>query len=299
MTRRGFSGAVGGVMAAAQQGAEVGRAAESAQRKTLVERLEFFDCDVILGPRLLDAEKAIPEPPLLTADQVLAGMDHYRIQEALLFHSTSKAGADPAGNQYLLKEVRAGAAGRQRLHPCWSIVRPRGGTLPPAEQVIRDLRENGVRAARVFPTNHGYKLTDLRDTLSALEQHRVPLLVDYGITFPHQDLTDWGSVEWVLRNYPALHLILVHPPSRKNAIFFRLMEMSTKLHLSHAGFRIHQELLAVGRLFGAQALIYGSHLPYYTAAAPIAEVIYSGLDEAEQKAVAGDNLRTLLSEVRF
>lgn len=294
MNRRTFHATVGLGLAA-----RLGAAQPESPRRTLVERLEFFDGDLIFGPRSQQAEKHIIDPPFLTADEVLKELDRYRIREALLFHSACRDSLDPQANLALLKEIQRSAASRQRLHACWSVLPGEGRRLPEAARVIQDLRDHGARAVRVFPRNHGYRLEDLREILAALEEHHAPLLVDYGITFPHNDLTDWESVEWVLRNHPGLDLILCHPPSRKNFRIFQMMELSRRFHLSPAGFRIHQEVLAITRLFGPRALIYGSHLPYVTAAAPIAEVIYSGLREAEQKQIAGDTLRALLQGVRL
>jgi len=171
--------------------------------------------------------------------------------------------------------------------------------MPEAGTVLKNMRENRARAARVFPMNHKYRLESLGEILSAIEEHRVPLLIDYGIVNPHVDQTDWNSVEWVLRNRPALDVILCHGPSRKNSQIFRMMELSRRFHLSPPGYRIHQEVHAMARLFGPEALVYGSHLPFNTAAAPIAEVVYSELDEREQKLIAGDNLRSLLREVKL
>lgn len=298
MTRRTFHAALG-LGISAPPAAPQPPAAPRPAGRTLVDRLQFFDCDVIFGPRFFDAEKAIIDPPFLTADALLKELDHYRIREALVFHSAAKAQADPQANLTLVREIRGGAEARARLHPCWSIVPAPGGRMPEAASLLRDMRESGARAARVFPFNHQYRLENLGEILSALEERRVPLLLDYGIVNPHADRTDWNSVEWVLRSRPALDVILCHGPSRKNVPIFRMMELSRRFHLSPPGYRIHQEVHAMTRLFGPEALVYGSHLPFNTAAAPIAEVIYSELDEAEQKQIAGDNLRLLLAGVRL
>ena len=271
----------------------------SGARATLADRLEFFDGDVIFGPRLLPAEKNIIGPPLLTAEDVLRELDHYHIREALLFHSVCKSSRDPKGNELLLKAIdKQRAAKSPRLDAAWSIVPGPDGKLPSPDSVITSLRKHGLRVVRMFPVNHGYSLDPGNEILAAIEERRVPLILDFGITFPHTDRTDWRAVESILRRHPALDLILAHPPSRQNHRIFALMELTPKFHIHPAGFRIHQEITAMCRLFGPAAVIYGSHLPYYTAAAPLAETIYSDLTFQERKTIAGDALRALLREAR-
>ena len=297
LTRRNFERALALPFCGAASGLPA-PAAPAPSRASYVESLELFDSDVYLGPRLLDAERPIIGPPLLTAGDMLRELDHYGIREALLFHSAAKAGADPTANRQLLDAIRKAGSARQRLHACWSIVPGPDHRLPGPERVLADLANHGLRAARVFPFNHQYRLQDLGEIPAALAERRVPLLVDFGITMPHHDRTDWNAVEWLLRQHPRLDLVLCHPPSRQNHRIFALMELSRRFHLSTAGFRIHQEVFAMARLFGAESIIYGSHLPYYTAAAPIAEIVYSELSEAEQKQIAGGALRSLLGSAK-
>lgn len=262
---------------------------------TLADRLEFFDGDVIFGPRLLPVEKNILGPPFLTAEDVLRELDHYHIREALLFHSACKSSRDPKGNELLLAAIEKQRATRNpRLHAVWSIVPDPDGKLPSADSVVGSLRQHGLKAARMFPVNHRYKLDPGCEILAALEERKAPMIIDFGITFPHNDRTDWEAVESILRRRPGLDLILAHPPSRQNHHIFAMMELTAKFHIHPAGFRVHQEVSAMCRLFGPAAVIYGSHLPYYTAAAPLAETIYSDLTFQEQKMIAGDALRALL-----
>lgn len=262
---------------------------------TLADRLEFFDGDVIFGLRLLPAERNIIGPPFLAAGDVLRELDHYHIREALLFHSACKFSRDPNGNELLLKAIEKQRAARNpRLHAAWSIVPDPDGKLPSADSVVGSLRKHGLRVARMFPVNHQYKLDPASEILAALEERKTPLIIDFGITFPHNDRTDWGAVESILRRRPALDVVLAHPPSRQNHHIFAMMELTTKFHINPAGFRVHQEVSAMCRLFGPAAVIYGSHLPFYTAAAPLAETIYSDLTFQEQKIIAGDALRALL-----
>ena len=285
MKRRTFHAALGALIGGPLTAPAPGQS--NPKKPTLVERLEFFDGDVIFGP------------PFASAQDVVQELDHYRIKEGLLFHQVCRDKADARGNLDLAREIQNSASSRKRLHLAWCIVPQADGRLPSAPEVLAGMREHGARAARVFPRNHGYRLEGLKEILGALEERKVPLLVDYGITFPHNDRTDWEEVEWALRSYPGLHIILCHPPSRKNIQIFRMMELSRQFHLSPAGFRIHQEVHAMTRLFGPQAVVFGSHSPFVTAAAPIAEVIYSGLDAREQKQIAGDTLRDLLREARL
>jgi len=56
----------------------------------------------------------------------------------------------------------------------------------------------------------------------------------------------------------------------------------------------HRQLEEFGRTFGAERLLFGTNLPYYTPGAALAVLAYARLSEAERARVAGGNLKLLL-----
>ncbi len=49
--------------------------------------------------------------------------------------------------------------------------------------------------------------------------------------------------------------------------------------------------------FGAERLLFGTRLPYFTPGSAIGMLSYAGISEAERTRIAGDNLRNLLARV--
>ena len=121
------------------------------------------------------------EPSFVTSENLLSEMDRVGIGEALVFSSRSLMSHPDDGNRMILKET----ADHPRLHPCWVLLPPGTHELPEPKVLIREMREAGVRAARLFPVMHNYPfvmdiLTPLLDVLSGA---RIPLFLDTGLLY--------------------------------------------------------------------------------------------------------------------
>jgi len=75
--------------------------------------LNFFDANCTLGRHL-----KLKEGGLHAADDLLAGMDHYGIAEALVLDSLSRENHPADGNARIMDAVHE----RRRLHPAWSAL---------------------------------------------------------------------------------------------------------------------------------------------------------------------------------
>jgi len=94
MRRRTFHAALGALISGPL--AVQAPAQSNARKPALVERLEFFDGDVIFGP------------PFASAQDVVQELDHYRIKEGLLFHQVCRDKADAQGNLDLARQIQPG-----------------------------------------------------------------------------------------------------------------------------------------------------------------------------------------------
>ena len=123
--------------------------------------MDIFDMNCMLGPTRTDRE-----PCFRTPEALLAEMDRVGIAEALVYASHAAMGHPADANAWVVEATRA----HPRLHPCWAVLPPGTGELPEPEELVAQMRAQGVRAARMFPAVHGFPLLEriLRPLLEAL-----------------------------------------------------------------------------------------------------------------------------------
>ena len=84
-------------------------------------------------------------PHLMTAERLLETMDRYGIAEALVHESNARLIYPREDSNYrLLKLIKD----RPRLHPTWVVEPPRRPGSGPAEVLVQEMLDAGVRAVR-------------------------------------------------------------------------------------------------------------------------------------------------------
>lgn len=247
--------------------------------------LRLFDANCMLG-RIIAPKPGFP----LSVGELLGVMDDFGIAEALVYHSLSKEYHPAEGNRVLLDEI----APLDRLHAMWVVMPSHTREFPDEEELVREMVSLGVRAARVFPhvdsQNFSLRHWVSERLLRSLQRKRIPLFVD-------QEQIDWDTVHEVCERYPDLPLVLTNVGYRVNRFLYPLFEKHAGFHVelsNYCGHRGIEEL--VGR-FGAERLLFGTRLPYFTPGSAIGMLSYAGIDEPQRKQIAGDNLRALLAKV--
>ena len=101
---------------------------------------------------------------------LLGDLRHAGIHGALVWHWTAREYSPVYGNRVLLDEI----AGHDRLFPCWVLVPHHAGEMAPGPDVVAEMEERGVRAAKLFPRRHGYRFDEAvcGAIFSALEDER-------------------------------------------------------------------------------------------------------------------------------
>jgi hypothetical protein len=73
----------------------------------------------------------------------------------------------------------------KKLHPVWVVLPHHTGEMPPPEKLLSDMKRNDVKAVRVYPklNYHSFSISEWcsGDLLSALEEKRIPLILDLDI----------------------------------------------------------------------------------------------------------------------
>ena len=246
--------------------------------------LRFFDANCMLGC-VIAPRPGFPS----TVAELLAVMDYFGIAEALVYHSLSKEYHPAHGNSLLLEEI----AGSPRLHAMWVVMPSTTGELPDEEELVAQMLAHNVRAARVFPSvsQHNFSLRpwSAGRLLAALASRSIPLFVE------HEEI-DWNTVHDICEAHPRLPLVLTSVNYRANRFLFPLCQRFPQIHVDLSWYFGHRGIEDLVGRFGAERLLFGTRLPYFTPGAAVDMLSYARISAADKQRIAGDNLRALLQK---
>jgi len=247
---------------------------------------ELFDANVLLGPLNRQPPGAPEDVPSL-----LAAMDAYGLSRALVAHTAAKWHDPVTGNERLVDEV----AGQDRLVTCWTVLPAATREVPGEEEQVARLLSAGARAARLCPTAFRLNLEpwEVDRLLGALAERRVPLLLDMD-NVHWSEPRPWRFIEWACRTFPALPLVLLRESQSNFRTLFALLDRCPNLVVETSYLQGHDAIHLIVERWGAHRLVFGTGLPVWDPALPIAGLTYAGLDRAALAAVAGGTLRRLL-----
>jgi predicted TIM-barrel fold metal-dependent hydrolase len=255
-------------------------------------RLSWWDCNARVG-----RSASNPACAPTTAAELLAVMDEYGIDHALVHHAVARENSAALGNDWLESEL--GSSGSKRLHRCWVLLPPATGELPPVPELLRQMRRSGVQGVRLCPNNAIFLATpwSVGALLDPLQAHRVPLFLDFDTRQILEDRTDWRAVYELGRTYPELPLIVVAPGLKENRVTYPLLEALPNLRFDLSTGWQHRRIQDITERFGAGRLLFGTNLPLYDPGGVIACLASAEISDADRAAIAGGNLQALLSDV--
>jgi hypothetical protein len=259
--------------------------------------IDLFDCNAMIGRRILRNEKEFK-----TANDLIKEMDYLGISQALVYHSLAKEYSPSIGNKHLLEEL----VFSDRLHPCWVIMPHHTGEMEKPESLISSMIEQSVRAVRMFPAPpippaefslqlHRYALIGsvCGELFTALENHQIPLFLEIQ-TFSAFPLVSWQEIEWILRNFKSLILVIGGLRQRDNRTLYALLERFQNLYLDISIYAAHRGIEDIVKQFGASRMLFGTGLPVFSGSGSIIQLIYSEIEDTDMQMIAGSNLVRLL-----
>ena len=252
----------------------------------------LFDCECLVG-RPKEPFEGMAAGIVPDIADLIGEMGRLGIERALVRHRACLDASPEAGNALLMEEI----APYPRLVPAWHMT-PDGfeGTWDPAA-AVETLVGHGVRAA--WTTTRGRDSAPFllepwcaEELLSALENHRVPLLLPYADVYPN-------TLHAVLGAFPRMPVVLLEVPRYgRNQPLYRLMDLHANLHLSLSPlYSVHEGIEDVWRRFGAERLLFGTGYPVCEGGAAVAALNYAALPDVDREAIGGANLQRLLDEV--
>ena len=257
-----------------------------------LKELKLFDSCVTLG-------KFTSENCIVDAEQLLAIMDRYYINEALV-HDYHARGVYPIedGNRRLLNAI----SNRPRLHPVWILEPPILPGLKPSEKVVDELLDSGIRAVRLRLNSKGLFSWVWDDLLTILENHRIPCFLDFGTqtsTLGSLAEHDVDNLYIITHKHPDLPIILSHVMGglgiHPAAIY--LAYRSQNLYFDVTGILEYWRTIAYD--VSPDRILFASGMPFTDPGILVSNVQYTlGLDNSAKKKICGDNLRRLIGGVR-
>ena len=246
----------------------------------MIEGIRFFDCNSTIGQGRTPGTGC-------SVGALIAEMDHWEIDKALVCHALPEGLPPSSGNQELLRKVEH----QERLVLCWVI-----GDRENPETLLRDLRAYGIRAVRMFPFvfkhRSSLQVGPVGPLLDALEEAEVPLILDF-------DLSPWEEPQLdalydVCEALPRLKVVLIRIGAWRNRGLFPLLNQFGNLYLEISGCPVGRELENLSRNGWAYRLLFGTGMPAYTPERPIEAVMRSDLLDEARRFIAGGNLERIL-----
>ena len=243
----------------------------------------FFDCNCAVG------RMAVPQPgSYATVAELLDELRYGGISQAMVYHTVARDHAPMIGNRQLLDEI----AGSPELTPCWVVMPHHTGEVSPPDQLVDEMRQSGVRAARIFPASKDqmWSVSDWSagPLFAGLAAARVPLFIDF-------DQIGWDAIHRIAGANPALPLVVTGVRYEEFRNLYPLLAQLPNLHVDTSWLVVHQGLEELVTRFGSERFLFGSRMPIFSPGPAMTHLLYADISESARSMIAGDNLRRLLS----
>jgi predicted TIM-barrel fold metal-dependent hydrolase len=252
----------------------------------------YIDCYAMVGYR---GQKDVETP--YETEVLLEEMEWCGIHGALIAHSSAKDNDLIYCNRSLLRELKKSP----RLYGVWAVMPHYTGEMQPPRDVVREMRDNDIRAAKMYPRSHRYFFNEdtCGELLRTLEEESILLLLEGGMMYGpdifepmNQVLLD--ELDAMLTLHPRLPVLLQNSKWESTRFLHTLMTKHKNLHLEFSNHQANHALEVFGGWFGFDRILFGTGALDRSPGAAKAFVDYSPLTEEQRTAIAGGNLARLL-----
>lgn len=244
----------------------------------------FFDANAMLGR--WPTEKLA----FYQVEDLVKRMDYVGIKKALVYHSLAQLYDPMSGNKILMEEIK----NYRQLYGCWVLVPPFTPEIGTVDEIMAEMKENNIRAIRLCPKEHGFKLTpwNTGELLTALEQKRIPVLID-------GDQVELGNIQSLCETYPQLPVVLTRSGYRGIRMLYALLAQYENFYLEISSFLLYRGLEEVVEKFGAQRILFGTGMPIQDPAGAVTKLRYADIGEEAKEMITHQNLERLSEQVRL
>jgi len=230
-----------------------------------------MDANVRVGRSGIYGHLAL-EPP-----ELIAEMDRFGIQQALVSHFTAEEYDASEGNAALNRDLHP------RFVPAWAI--------SPDPGILTELEKHRPRAVRLWfnPCHHNFSsaMWSAAELYEYLQQGSILTVISC------EDL-DWDQLASILHNFPRLPILMLDTGYRCDRYLFPLLRRFNNLYFDSSTYVAYRQLESFVEIFGSERIVFGSRLPLYTPAAALFVLATARISHNARIAIAGENLRRLL-----
>ncbi len=248
----------------------------------------FFDCRASFGMRAYRAPGSFYKK-----EDLLKKMRDFSIDDALVYHSMAKEYDPQVGNRILTDELK----NEPHLHPVWVAMPDYTGEFETPECLLKEMKENGVRAITMFPSpaNQNYSFAEFTcgKLLRMCEEHRIPLFLDM------DQIGGIQAVDSICSKYPELPLVVTKINYRIDRDLYPLMEKYRSFYIETSGYKVMEGISQLCAHFGAERLLFGTGMPETSGGAAVGLIAYADIPEREKEMIASANLKKLLGGVQL
>ena len=251
------------------------------------EGLNLFDASAWLGRTEHFPLMSEGTPSLLQSVQ-----ERSYIREALVSWWPEGRGASQESNRALLDAVRG--------HPGWYAtltVQPLFPADPGSPATPEWVWPAAVRAVRVFPATFQFELVEwcVGSLCELLLERRLPFFV------LHTE-TAWRHVHDLAKRYPDLKIVVESQPKKilyHMRMLLPLMQACPNVHVEISNFCSLGLINYTVNTLGPDRLLFGTFAPANDPLVPLGLLLHADISQEARAAIAGGNIRRILSEVEL
>lgn len=244
--------------------------------------LYFYDSNCSVGRR-----DAPPQSSMRTVEELKKSMEECNITRVLAYDVAGLEFHPAVGNQ----EICALARREQGIYPMWLAMPNHTGEFMDPEELLNKMKENGVRAVKLFPKYNAntFSLSEWcsGELLSALERAGYPVFIDL-------DQTDWDTVHSVCKRHPGLNVVVTDVYYRNARYFYPLLKRLDNLYIETSRLKFYLSIEDICRRIGAEKLVFGTGMGIFDPGPAVAMILYADISDSEKELIASKNLERLL-----
>ena len=225
-----------------------------------------------------------------SATELLADMDYYGVEKALVRHDLIKEVAAGTTNR-LIAEILQKEDPDQRLTGVWCILPHSCDEIPEPDEFFRQMKENRIGAITLCPFEHRYqpRRIVIGKIMDAAAERKIPVLLD---AFAGK----WKELYDFLEIFPDNTYIYAEDWGKwgSDRNIRPLLETYPGFHFEIARYWVPEGVRDLAEKYGAERILYGSNFPAGNQGCGMLQLKYSGLDKESIAKIAGKNLERIL-----
>ena len=251
-----------------------------------MKELFFFDADCRVGSN--------PTVGMLPGvKETLAEMDEYGVDKALVCHGNAPMLGAVQSNVDLAEMLKEDA--EKRLRGVWTILPSQCRELPEPELFRQEMKRNRIAALTLYPWDHLFVPCRIAigKWMDMAAEHRIPVMLK---AFSNR----WEELYRFVAEFPDTRMILCEQYGKwgHDRQIRPLLENFPNFYFGLTGYWVPEGIRDLVEFCGAKRLLFASGFPQYLQGAPMLQLKYSLLSDRDLRLIAGENLETLLNEVK-